>query len=236
MWNPFSSPFSKSSAISYSEVQSKIREWMDVEFEDFNTVWETFTKYIKDVDKIRNENSTLKAQLDLTEMEFNDAVSSSTTLNSQIAQLEDTIRDTNNTNKSILSEKDQLKDTLSILELKAQERIAILDAQLALRNAELDDAFAQISNLNADIQSKEEEAVQYIKELELSRDALSSEKEDLQMSINEKTSMVETLQIQLGNVNAESALLANERIISLENDRNEAIEKYSNLMSEKGNY
>ena len=125
---------------------------------------------------------------------------------------------------------------LEVLGLAADEKIRQLDAQLALRNAELDDAFAQISNLNADIQSKEEEAVQYIKELELSRDALSSEKEDLQMSINEKTSMVETLQIQLGNVNAESALLANERIISLENDRNEAIEKYSNLMSEKGNY
>ena len=91
MWNPFSSPFSKTTNVTFSEVQSSIKSWINADSDDFNDVWKTFTAFINDMDKIQTHNTMLKAQLDLTELECNDAVDSASKLNIQVENLQQTV-------------------------------------------------------------------------------------------------------------------------------------------------
>ena len=87
-----------------------------------------------------------------------------------------------------------------MLGLAAEEKIRELDAQLALRNAELDDAFAQISSLTYDLRSKEEMDAQCIQSLEGSSMALSKEKENYQFLLDEKSLLVCHLEGEVKNL------------------------------------
>lgn len=114
------------------------------------------------------------------------------------------------------------------MRLEADERIRELDAQLSLRNGELDDAFSQISKLNDDLQFKEGQEQDIIKESETSRDALLAEKNALQVDFDKTVLVSKDLESQI--------LSLGHRIKELEIEREEILNKYSALMSEKGNH
>jgi hypothetical protein len=85
---------------------------------------------------------------------------------------------TNLTN-ALLAKEEETVAIINELELAKEHLLADKNAllvQLSLRNGELDDAFAQITNLTNDLQIKEGQSLEVIKALETSRDATLAEK------------------------------------------------------------
>lgn len=235
MWNPFSSPFSKSSAVTFTEVQSKIKGWISIDTDDFNDVWKKFTKYIEEMDKIQLENRTLKAQLDLTELECNDAVEGASKLNMQVQLLEEQVDKLTASRDEATSENSKLEETITVMNFKENGMINTLEAELSLRNDELDEAFGQISNLTNQLQAKEDETFAIIKELEMAKEELVAEKNALKIAMDENASMATNFGIQMQSIKSQCELEVHEHIMGLQTERDDAISKYSALKSEKGN-
>jgi chromosome segregation ATPase len=227
MWNPFSSPFAKTTAVSFADVQSKIKEWMSVDSENFNEVWKKFSKHMNEMEKIQMENSTLKAQLDLTELECNDAVSNATRMELCIKRLEEQV-------ESALSENAKQLSTITAMDFREKGMISTLEAEISLRNDELDEAYAQITNLNNELQAKEEDTVVIINELEFAKEELVAEKNALKMAMEQNAYMASNLELQVQSIKSEAELEMHHHIIGLQTERDDLSKSYSSILSEKG--
>jgi chromosome segregation ATPase len=233
MWNPFSSPFSKSPTVTFADVQSKIKSWISADSDDFNEVWKKFSAHMKDMDRIQAENLTLKAQLDLTELECNDAVGSTTRLNLEIQILEEKVVQLAASRDEALSENARLQEAITSKDLK-NAMIPPLEAELSLRNDELDEAFVQITNLTNELQAKEEETVIIIKELEFAKEELVGEKNALKFAMEQNASISSSIDDQIQRVKSETELAMHDHIIGLQTERDDLLGKNSSLISEKG--
>jgi hypothetical protein len=137
--------------------------------------------------------------------------------------------------EATLAEKIDLEKAMEVIRLEAEDKIRELDAKLSLRNGELDDAFAQITNLTNDLQMKEGQALEVIKALETSREATLAEKIDLEKAMEEYVTKAKNMENQIETIKAESELAASRRIIDLQKEKDDILTQYSALMSEKGN-
>ena len=84
------------------------------------------------------------------------------------------------------------------------------------------------------MQSKEEEALSLIKEIEASREIIMGEKDSLQVAIEEKAALLSNMEMQLQSMRADSESTINSRILELETERDNALAQYSTILSEKG--
>lgn len=124
------------------------------------------------------------------------------------------------------------RSLLEIISLAAEEKIRELDTLLSLRNGELDDAFAQITDLTNQVQFNEGQALEVMTKL----DVIVAEKTSLQKDLEDNIELAKNLENQIQCMKSESELANSSRIMELQKERDSALTQYSDLLSEKGNF
>lgn len=124
------------------------------------------------------------------------------------------------------------RSLLEIISLAAEEKIRELDTLLSLRNGELDDAFAQITDLTNQVQFNEGQAHEVMTKL----DVIVAEKNSLQKDLEDNIELAKNLENQIQCMKSESELANSSRIMELQKERDSALTQYSDLLSEKGNF